>query len=383
MTTGRTPVLWWPLTSPSLTAPSDSPMLPAHPALPALVAAQERGVEAVLAACGVPADVRSVRVLRHHSGPAASRRPDRKFALRGQGLPAQPGGPSDHPHPLGRRRPRPAARAERHRAGRLRRRAGVPGAGVAGRRAHRRTPRRRPRRAGGQDGSRRPRTSGANGLEPYGAVPLLGDLARWCEAMTNADAVLGERAAVLRDRLHDNPPPRGRHGLLHDSFSVNHLLDLGNGPGVLDWDEPRHGPVELDAGAFLASLRRHAGQQPEHSAAAAAAAAGLLTTAGARLDRTALAWYRRAALVKHAKHAGKLQAPGWRRVAEDLLAAAGRDLVIVLAAQAVRGDARPRPVPGSRRWVGGPALPSPGGSSRRRRGPPAAARERAGGPGSG
>jgi len=71
----------------------------------------------------------------------------------------------------------------------------------------------------------------------------------------------------------------------------------------------------------LASLPRHARQQPEHSAAAAATASGSLTTAGARLDRTALAWYRRAALVKHAKHAGKLQAPGWRRVAEDLLAA--------------------------------------------------------------
>lgn len=167
-------------------------------------------------------------------------------------------------------------------------------------------------------------TVGADGLEPYGAIPMLSDLTRWCEAITNADAVLGERAAALRDRLHDDPPPGGRPGLLHGSFSVNHLVDLGDGPGVLDWDEPRHGPVELDAGAFLASLRRHAGQQPAHSAAAAEAATGLLTTAGSLLEGAALAWYRRAALVKHAKHACKLQAPGWRGVADDLLAAAGR-----------------------------------------------------------
>lgn len=302
-------------------------MLPTDPALPALVAAHERGVQAVLADCGVQTDVLSVRVRRHHPGSRCVREvqsEDRRLAIKAfrrdpadratlltrlaaAGL-AQPGGPSITVL-----------------AGYNGRLACLVLEWLAGESAVELLANGRGARVG--DLAARwlaaAETVGPGGLDPYGAAPMLSDLARWCEAITNADPALGQRAVDLIRRLQDDPPPRGRHGLLHSSFAVNHLLDLGDGPGVLDWDEPRHGPVELDAGAFLASLRRHAGQQPPHAAAAAVAAETLVTAAAPLLEPAAIDWYRRAALVKHAKHACKLHRPGWHRLAADLLGEAG------------------------------------------------------------
>jgi len=309
-------------------------MLPADPVLPALVAAHERGVQAVLAECGVRASVRSVRVLRHHPGSRCVlevQTGDGRLAIKAfRRDPADRAATLTRLAAAGLAQPRgPSVTVLAGYDGRL---ACLVLEWLAGEPAVELLAGGRGARVGALAAQwlAAAATVGPGGLDSYGAVPMLSDLARWCEAITNADPTLGERAVALINRLQDDPPPRGRPGLLHGSFSVNHLLELGDGPGVLDWDEPRHGPVELDAGAFLASLRRYAGQQPARSAGAVEveveveAADALVTGAGDVLDPLALAWYRRAALVKHAKHACKLHAAGWRRLADELLRTAGR-----------------------------------------------------------
>jgi len=125
---------------------------------------------------------------------------------------------------------------------------------------------------------------GTDGLERYGPQQMLPDLANWCAVISAADPALGAHAAELVRGLRDDPPSGRTQGLLQLSFSVNHLVDLGDGPGVLDWDGPRHGPLELGAGAFLATLVRLASQHPELSSDTAAAAAAPLAAADDLLE---------------------------------------------------------------------------------------------------
>src|SRR5207248_6109763 len=44
--------------------------------------------------------------------------------------------------------------------------------------------------------------------------------------------------------------------LVHGSLYAHHVLDLGDGPGLIDWQKSGQGPAELDAGVFLATLWR-------------------------------------------------------------------------------------------------------------------------------
>src|SRR5437016_12875389 len=51
--------------------------------------------------------------------------------------------------------------------------------------------------------------------------------------------------------------PRERSvGLVHGTLYARHILDLGDGPGVIDWQQFGQGPVEVDAGMFLATISR-------------------------------------------------------------------------------------------------------------------------------
>src|SRR5206468_11608074 len=96
--------------------------------------------------------------------------------------------------------------------------------------------------------------------------------------------------------------PRERHrGLVHGTFYSRHLLDLGDGPGVIDWQRFGQGPAELDAGMFLATLWR-LGLRHEHLAAEASRAEEAFLAGSAELlDQRALAWHRAAALLRLAE----------------------------------------------------------------------------------
>ena len=75
------------------------------------------------------------------------------------------------------------------------------------------------------------------------------------------------------------------------------MLDLGDGPGVIDWQRFGQGPIEIDAGMFLATLSRLGLRHDGHASEAGRAEEAFLAETRGLVDERALAWYRGAALV--------------------------------------------------------------------------------------
>ena len=48
-------------------------------------------------------------------------------------------------------------------------------------------------------------------------------------------------------------PHEAKPRLVNGGLYAEHVLDLGDGTGVIDWGRFGQGPLELDAGIFLAS----------------------------------------------------------------------------------------------------------------------------------
>src|SRR5207302_5712477 len=107
-------------------------------------------------------------------------------------------------------------------------------------------------------------------------------------ARTDADASEGIR-----------PGPGARHALRPPRHRP------GRWPGVIDWQQFGQGPVEFDAGTFLATVwrigRKDARLEPE---AARTEEAFLAGTAGL-LNAQAVAWYRAAMLLRLADKYGR------------------------------------------------------------------------------
>ena len=140
------------------------------------------------------------------------------------------------------------------------------------------------------------------------------------------DPALGSAAKALAGKLARAQPedhdPRLVHGTLYD----RHLLDLGDGPGVIDWQRAGQGPLEFDAGMFLATLWRSGSHGPDGAAEAARAERVFLARTAGLLDEAALAWHRAAALLRLAGKANLMsrRKPDWRARASALLAEAER-----------------------------------------------------------
>jgi aminoglycoside phosphotransferase (APT) family kinase protein len=156
---------------------------------------------------------------------------------------------------------------------------------------------------------------------PRGADDVLDDVRSRATALGEAEPELGPLASAVVELLERAPPRRRpRDVLQHGTFRTDQVLDLGDGPGVLDWDSFARGVPEHDVGTFLAWLsysgtaRKRAGAADEAAAAARAFLAGL-----DGLDGDALAWYRAAASVKFARHAARRHKPRRIRRAEALL----------------------------------------------------------------
>jgi len=100
--------------------------------------------------------------------------------------------------------------------------------------------------------------------------------------------------------------------LRHGGFYLSHVFDLVDGPGVIDWDTFRQGPVEVDAGMLCAAARWEM-YRPEYERATQRAIAVFLDEVDDLVDPARLRWYRTAALLKFASHRA-------RRGAGDLAA---------------------------------------------------------------
>src|SRR5256885_7146157 len=114
----------------------------------------------------------------------------------------------------------------------------------------------------------------------------------WLAGLRAGDPAMRFAAAALpaspvRTRGTESAP-----GLVHGTLYARHLIELRDGPGGIDWQQFGQGPVEFDAGTFLATVWR-IGQKEERLAPEAArteeaflsGTAGLLNRGGGARER--------------------------------------------------------------------------------------------------
>jgi Phosphotransferase enzyme family len=112
-----------------------------------------------------------------------------------------------------------------------------------------------------------------------------------------ADPALGAAAERVAAALQQAEPHDGHSRLVHGTLYARHILDLGDGPGVIDWQQFGQGPVEVDAGMFLATVSRLAVRHRPAADEAARAEEAFLAGTRDWVDDRALAWYRAAGLL--------------------------------------------------------------------------------------
>src|SRR2546428_4502479 len=125
--------------------------------------------------------------------------------------------------------------------------------------------------------------------QPFDAGHVLGLARKWVSALDAADPWLGAAAAALEGLLVATRPNveilRLVHGALHD----RNLLDLGDAPGVVDWQRFGQGPAEVEAGMFLAAVSRVGLTHEALAGEAARAEAVLLAETRGLMEERALA----------------------------------------------------------------------------------------------
>jgi aminoglycoside phosphotransferase (APT) family kinase protein len=157
---------------------------------------------------------------------------------------------------------------------------------------------------------------------PHGPDAVLRQLRATAGEIHVAAPDLGASAAALISRLAEALPAVRASVLTHGSFSINHVVDLGDGPGVIDWDEVGQGPREFDAASFLSTLARVATAGPAVALRAGEAEQAFRERITGVVDPLALAWHEAATLVKSARHLCVRQPDAWRARALELLSLA-------------------------------------------------------------
>jgi len=149
---------------------------------------------------------------------------------------------------------------------------------------------------------RRRRTQGGLG----GLVDAVRDRARgWVAGVRASDPAMRFAAGALppapaRTRAKESTP-----GLVHGTLYARHLIDVGDGPGVIDWQQFGQGPAEFDAGTFLATIWRIGQKEARLAPEAARTEEAFLAGTASQLNRSAVAWYRAAMLLRLADKYGR------------------------------------------------------------------------------
>ena len=161
---------------------------------------------------------------------------------------------------------------------------------------------------------------------PFGAARTLNRAREWVSLLREADRTLGDAATRLAASLAQVQPREDTPRLVHGTFYARHVLDLGDGPGVIDWQRFGQGPLELDAGMFLATVWRLGLDHEALTGEATRAVTALLEGTRGLLDERALAWHRAAALLRLASkvHVVKRRKTDWLARAHALLAEGAR-----------------------------------------------------------
>jgi len=127
----------------------------------------------------------------------------------------------------------------------------------------------------------------------------------WLAGLRTSDPAMRFAAAALpatptRTRAKESAP-----GLVHGTLYARHVIDLGDGPGVIDWQQFGRGPVEFDAGTFLATIWRIGQKDALLAPEAARTEEAFLAGTAGLLNASAVAWYRAAMLLRLADKYGR------------------------------------------------------------------------------
>ena len=112
-----------------------------------------------------------------------------------------------------------------------------------------------------------------------------------------SDRLLGADAKAATKKLVRMQPGEKPRQLVHGTLYARHILDLGDGPGVIDWQQFGQGPVEVDAGMFLATISRLAFRHPDVADEAARAEETFMARTRGLVDAGIVDWYRAAGLL--------------------------------------------------------------------------------------
>jgi hypothetical protein len=116
-------------------------------------------------------------------------------------------------------------------------------------------------------------------------------------ALGAVDTPLGAVAKAVARTLGRAQPREGSRRLVHGTLYARHIFDLGDGPGVIDWQQFGQGPIEVDAGMFLATVARLGLRHPHLAGEVGRAEASFLAQTDGLVDLGTLDWYRAAGLL--------------------------------------------------------------------------------------
>jgi len=133
---------------------------------------------------------------------------------------------------------------------------------------------------------------------PLDAANMLDHARYWAASLGAADRALGAGATAVAGILERTLPREGVPRLVNGSFYPRHVLDTGGDAGLIDWERFGQGPLELDAGEFLANTWRIGLEHEDVADEAARAAQAFLAGTAGLMDERAVAWYRAATLVR-------------------------------------------------------------------------------------
>lgn len=178
---------------------------------------------------------------------------------------------------------------------------------------------------------------------PFSSARMLRRAGEWIAELEGADPALGAAAKALAAMLERTLPADGTPRLVHGTFYARHVLDLGDGPGIIDWERFGQGPLELDAGMFLATIWRLGLDHESLAGEAVGATDAFLARTGDILDERALCWHQAAALLRLASkvHVVKRRKDNWVARAQAMLDEAMRLAQRAARRQPVTAASRP------------------------------------------
>jgi len=156
-----------------------------------------------------------------------------------------------------------------------------------------------------------------------GADSMLARTYKWADRLGAADPALGSAASIVAKRLVATQPVDGATRLVHGSLYDRHILDLVDGPGLIDWDCFGQGPAELDAAVFLSVVWR-SGLRPERREASTQATEVFRECTRGLLDESALAWHQAVMMLRLAHKKLRREDVDAVAAARPLLAEAAR-----------------------------------------------------------